>query len=1196
MRRLIITTAVLSAFLLAGVASASAETCTGCSPWWHLSSSSRPTYLQPTIVKGSSSPDHDGEIVVTAANIGDADADPEVEPITLTDKLPKGLKAVAIEGYVNEAVTLQYEYPLECSLESLSCTFTGENSDGAISVPPYGGLQMRIAVVLRPGAKSGEVNEAAVVGGGAPSDAVKQSLTVSANPPPFGVNTYEIRPENAGGSVDTQAGSHPFQLTATLGLNETYEEAFYTIFDKTLPFPEPVALTKDLHFKVPAGLIGNPAPFAQCKLADFLEEPGPNNVGLCPKQSVVGVARVVVTLPGVGGGDAIPFVQPLFTIEPAFGEPARFGFIVHGVPVLLDTSVRTGGDYGVTVSVNNISQIAGFISSEVTFWGVPGDPRHNLARGENCLLGAAEVADGDSVNDVSPCAPLGEATPPPLLALPTSCTGPLQTTMEADSWKEPQAVQSLANTEAMSALDGCNRLPFEPSIKVTPDGQAGSTPTGLNVNVHVDQESVLNGTSLAESDVRTIAVALPEGVAINPAGGDGLEACSSDPNDQPQTPGNLIGFKGFAEAPTEPGVSNLAFTPTVPGSTAALAAGETAPLEPGIDFCANASKIGEVTIHTPLLPNPVKGFVYLAAQEANPFGSLVAMYIVAEDPVSGTIVKLSGKVVLCKDAGEVIAGMTCQGLGQIISTFENNPQLPFEDAELHFFGGERAPLASPTRCGAYTTQASFAPWSGSEAVGASSTFDITSGPATTAHPGGTPCPGPLLPFNPTSTGGATNVNAGAFSPLTTTFSTESGEQNLQAVEAKLPPGLSGLLSSVELCREPQASLGTCGANSQIGETTVSVGFGGDPFTVKGGRVYITGPYNGTSECNTPGSNGCAPFGLSVVNPAKAGPFDLANTKNNHPECDCVLVRAKIEINPETAALTVTSDPPGSPDAIPTSIEGIPLEIQHVNITTTRSAFQFNPTNCNKMQVEATLHSAEGGVDTIRIPFQVTNCAALKFEPKFSVSTSGNTSRANGASLSVNVAYPKVPQGTDADIAKVKVELPKALPSRLTTLQKACTQTQFKADPAGCPPASVIGTAVVHTQLLPVPLTGPAYFVSNGHEAFPNLIMVLQGYGITIDLVGDTFISKSGITSSTFKTVPDQPFESFALSLQNGPHSALAANGDLCKKKLTMPTEFVAQNGAVIRQNTRIDVVGCPKAHKAKKKAKHHRKGRGAKKK
>jgi hypothetical protein len=954
---------------------------------------------------------------------------------------------------------------------------------------------------------------------------------------PFGMNTYEMRPEEEGGGPATQAGSHPFQLTTTLAFNETFAG-------------RPAAMPRDLHFKLPPGLIGNPEPFPRCTSAQFYASPE----SACPPSTVVGVARVAVRghVPGEnlqGGGsidEEIAAAMPLVNLEPLAGEPARFGFMVEPpfekIPVFLDTAVRTGGDYGVTVNVSSITQESEFLGSEVTFWGVPGDSRHDNARGIGCLFNAIRETIGEPP-DLT-CAALEAHHPPPLLSLPTSCTGRLLTSVEGDSWQQPGVFTSIGNTEPLPAMDGCNRLPFTPSIKVTPDATEGSRPMGLNVDVHVPQELTLNPSGLAESEVRDITVALPEGVAINPAGGDGLEACSE----------GLIGFEGFREFPSEPGVNGPAFSAALPGGPTG-----SEPLRPGVNFCSNGSKIGTVTIHTPLLPNALEGAVYLGAQEANPFGSLIAMYIVAQDPVSGTVVKLPGVVHLTSS-------------GQIVSTFEDTPQLPFEDAELHFFGGERAPLASPSRCGAYTTQAQYTPWSGPGVVEATSTFGVTSGP----H--GSACPGQSLPFSPSLTAGTTSVQAGGFSPFTMTMSRDDGQQSLQAISLHMPEGLSGLLTGVELCPEANANAGTCGANSQIGETTVSVGLGGDPFTVTGGKVFITGPYRG------------APLGLSIVNPAKAGPFDLEHTAANHPACDCLVVRAKLEVNPTTAAITVSSDNEG-PYRIPTILEGIPLEIKHVNVTIGRPGFIFNPTSCEKMQITGTLDSAEGASQSLSVPFQATNCATLGFAPKFAASTSAKTSRLNGASLNVKLTYPRTPFGSQANIARVKVELPKALPSRLTTLQKACTSEQFHKDPAGCPGASIVGHARAISPLVPVPLEGPAYFVSNGNESFPNLILVLQGYNVTIELVGDTFISKTGITSSTFKTVPDAPVGSFELNLPKGAYSALTANRNLCKEKLAMPTEFVAQNGAKIHEITPIAVTGCHQAQHAKQQK--HRGRRGA---
>jgi hypothetical protein len=554
--------------------------------------------------------------------------------------------------------------------------------------------------------------------------------------------------------------------------------------------------------------------------------------------------------------------------------------------------------------------------------------------------------------------------------------------------------------------------------------------------------------------------------------------------------------------------------------------------------CPDASKVATVEIKTPLLPNPLVGEVYLAAQDANPFGSLLALYIVAEDPVSGVLVKLAGQVALDPVSG------------RLVSTFKNTPQLPFEDLKLHFFGSARAPLSTPPLCGSYTTAASIAPWSGKAPAEPSSTFQITSGP------NGAPCADPR-PFAPGFQAGSTNLQAGAFTPFTLTMSRPDADQTLAGLSIQMPPGLSGDLSNVQLCPEPQASEGACPAASLIGHTVVSAGLGNAPFTVEGGQVFITGPYKG------------APFGLSILNPAKAGPLDLGY----------VVVRAKIEVDPTTAALHIVSDP------LPTIKDGIPLQIQHVNVTVERPEFTFNPTNCSPMKLTGTMTSTEGASASVATPFQVTNCATLAFKPGFAVSTSGKPSRANGASLDVKLTYP---QGSgQANIAKVKVELPKQLPSRLTTLQKACTEAAFDANPESCPAASKVGEAVANTPILAGGLAGPAYFVSHGGAKFPELIVVLKGEdGVTVDLHGETFISRQGITSSTFATVPDVPVGSFELRLPQGPYSALAANGNLCKQKLTMPTEFVAQNGASIHRSTKIAVTGCPKA----KKTRHKKKG------
>jgi hypothetical protein len=1081
--------------------------------WWHVEARPAPTSLP----RGG-----EGLIVLTVTNAGDTTIDAAANPVTIADVLPPALRAIeSTDGLRIEPNGAQGG--LECNRASLSCTVKE-------AIEPYASLIVQITLKgIAANAPSGEDNEATVTGGGMPPASLRRPLAVGDTPAPFGafgVEEYALTPENENGSPDVLAGSHPFQLTTTIALNQT---AKHTFEHEDLLEPAELGLVKDLDFRWPAGLIGNPTVLPRCTSAEFSTTRSVNSeaVNECPANTAVGVVALYFYEPSYLG--VVHVRVPLFNLEPQVGEPARFGFETHGAEVLIDTSIRTGDDYGVTVSVHDTTEAVEFLSSATTVWGVPGDPRHDQSRGWGCLYPRTGL----------PCAASEQSQPPPFLSLPTSCTGPLQTSVEADSWQETNDVLTAAPSQPMPALTGCNHLQFDPEIRVAADGQQASRPSGLRVDVHVPQEGQLNPAGLAQSNVEDIKVTLPEGVTLNPAGANGLEACSE----------GLVGYLPGESSPP----SELHFTSYLPGSAAALAAGEDAPLEPGVNFCPNAAKVGTVKITTPLLPNPLEGAVYLAAQNANPFGSLVAMYIFAEDPVSGSLVKLPGQVTLN------------QSTGQIESTFENTPQLAFEDAELHFFGGETAPLSTPAHCGAYTTHATFTPWSGSEPANSSSSFQITSGP------GGGPCPPSPLQFAPSLAAGTTNIQAGAFSALDTTIGREDGNQNLKAVTLHMPPGFTGLLSGVALCGEAQANAGTCGPESLIGHTTVSVGLGSDPYSVTGGEVFITGAYNGQGAC-TVGSPECAPFGLSIVNPAVAGPYNLGK----------VVVRAKIEIDPYTAALTITTDESG-PYAIPTILDGIPLQIKHVAVTIDRPGFTINPTSCAPMAVTGTMSSAENASAPLDVPFQVANCANLKLAPKFAVSTSGKTSKADGASLTAKLFEPNTPQGTEANIEKVKVDLPKELPSRLTTLQKACTSAQFEADPAGCPAASKIGYATVTTPLLPVPLSGPAIFVSHGGEAFPSLTIVLQGYGVTVDLVGTTFISKAGVTSTTFKTVPDTPFDAFQLTLQQGPYSALAANvsakakHSLCGQRLTMPTAFVGQNGAEIHQSTPISVTGCAKA-------------------
>ncbi len=681
------------------------------------------------------------------------------------------------------------------------------------------------------------------------------------------------------------------------------------------------------------------------------------------------------------------------------------------------------------------------------------------------------------------------AQPQAFLRTPTSCTGsPLAFGFETNSYVHPDT-WATANTTG-PRMAACDLVPFDPSVTVDPTGTATNSPTGVSVKLSLPQSRGSAGQQ--EADLKKAVVTLPEGMAINPSSADGLQACGD----------------------------------------AQLHLDSNTPAE-----CPDGSKIGTVLLHTQLIPNPIEGDVFLRTQNSSDpaSGEMFRMVIELRDDAHGLDFKIPGQI----SANPVT--------GRLTTTFDDNPQFPFEDISLRFKAGARAPLVTPVSCETQTTEANLYSWAEPDVpVHRSSSFALTSGPE------GTPCVA-RQGFNPSMDAGVSSVQAGGFTPFLVTFSRKDADQSMQRVSVKMPKGLLGSLVGLPLCPEAQANAGSCSQASEIGSVTAGAGAGPTPFYVTGGKVFMTGPYEG------------APFGLSVVVPAKAGPFDLG----------LVVVRAKVEVDVHTAQLTVTTDP------LPQIVGGVPVNLRLVNVTINRPNFTYNPTDCNPTAISGTMTGGQGAVAALSNRFQVTNCGALKFQPKFSVSTSGKTSRANGASLDAKLTYPKTGQGTQANIARVKVSLPKQLPSRLTTLQKACTAATFEANPAACPSASRIGTVRATTPVLPVPLSGPVYFVSHGGEAFPDLVVVLQGYGVTVDLVGTTFINKAGITSTTFKTVPDVPVGTFELKLPQGKFSALAANGNLCTSNLKMPTAFVAQDGAEIHQSTPIAVTGCPK-HKAKK--------------
>ena len=907
---------------------------------------------------------------------------------------------------------------------------------------------------------------------------------------------------------------------------------------------------KDITDDLPAGFAGDLVDTPTCPASLFLQ----NN---CPIATQVGITTQIAILKV---GERATYLQPVYNLAPEPGEVAKIGFNVNvEFHYVGDISVRAPGEGGPPCAASNTTACEAY-GLKTTFYNATG--------GLIDYDGFALTIWGVPANPIHDPLRFQEeggigtgsfghpanATEAPYFTNPTSCGASLQAELHVTSWQDPHESESPpAAAMGFGPIVGCDGLTMEPSLTAETTSDAAYSATGFNLDTTVPQ-TYDNAQGVATPTLKKEVVTLPEGMTLNPSSGAGLAACSE---------------AQYAEE-----------------GTRELTAQEK---EAG-HGCPNSSKLASVRIKTPSIEEEVTGSVFLATPYENPFkeeghpnGSLLALYLIARAGDRGVLVKAPGLVSLNRETG------------RITTTFDGLPPLPFSLATFAFNQGANAPLVTPATCGNYTVTAELTPYSDPEG--------LPLAPLIPPFPIDASCPsGNVPPFNPGVTAYPVHGNAGAYSPLYLKITRQDGEQEITGFSTQFPAGLTGNLSGVAKCSEAEVQRAreqtgveaettpACPQGSEIGYSIAEAGVG-SVLAQNPGKIYLGEKFEG------------APFSVVAVTAAHVGPFDLGT----------VVIHFPLVINRETAAVSI---PSGPSDQIPHIIKGIVVHLRNIRAYINREDFMINPTSCTPSTLAATVYGNGPAGNTVGVgdPFNATaNCQALRFEPKFTVSTAGKTSKANGASLNVKLTYPTNALGNDANIKQVKVELPVQLPSRLTTLQKACTKAQFDANPAGCPAASLVGQAKAITPILPVPLEGPAYFVSNGNEAFPNLIMVLQGDGVTIDLVGDTFISKTGVTSSTFKTVPDQPVSSFELELPEKQYSALAANTDLCKptktvtvkkkvtvkvkgrkkietkkvKKtepvsLTMPTEFVAQNGAVIHQTTAIGVTGCPKARPVKK--------------
>lgn len=824
-------------------------------------------------------------------------------------------------------------------------------------------------------------------------------------------------------------------------------------------------IVKDIEVELPPGLLGNPTTAAECSQSRLVRQAS-ESFGYGNCPAASQIGVVSITEPA----QAI-YPIPLYNLEPKPGVPATFGFNLIGSVVLLNAELRSDGDYGVTINVANISQSLSTLETTTTFWGNPSDPAHDPLR--LCDSGKAfgcGVASGEA-----------------FVTNPSDCSaGPLTTSGRADSWSHPGIYSTAAFNEDVNgvpmAVEDCKDVPFEPKVNIETTSTEAASPTGLDVELTMPQPQ--NPQGLGAAPLRRATVTLPEGMVVNPSSAAGLEACS----------------------PAQVGIGTKAPSACPPGS-----------------------KLATVEIETPLLEEKVPGAVYLAQQGSNPFGSLLAMYLVAELPERGVAVKLAGRVEADPQSGRLTVG------------FEDNPQLPFGSLRLRFPGGPRAALMNPPTCGAYSATARMSPWSAvdpenptpAETVSSTSTISVSTGP------GGAPCPSGG--FAPQFTAGTSNPLAGSHSPFLLGVSRGDGTQELSTIAATLPDGLLATLKGVPYCPDSalagisgaegtaaaQLSSPACPAASQVGTVVVGAGAGSDPFYLETGRAYLAGPYKG------------APLSLAIVTPALAGPFDLGN----------VLVRSALRVDPASAQVTAVSDP------LPRILHGIPLDLRDVRLSIDRPQFTLNPTSCDQMAVAATITGSDGATARPSSRFQAASCERLAFKPSLTLRLKGKTSRSSYQQLRAEL---KAKPG-QANIGKAAVTMPHSIFLAQEHIQTVCTRVQFAAD--ACPKGSIYGRARAVTPLLDQPLEGNVYLRANGGERkLPDLVADLRGQ-IRIELVGYIDSVNGGIRTR-FQNVPDAPVSKFVLNMKGGKKSLLVASRNLCQSKSRATVKMDGQNGKV----------------------------------
>jgi hypothetical protein len=799
----------------------------------------------------------------------------------------------------------------------------------------------------------------------------------------------------------------------------------------------------------------------------------------------------------------------VFNVVPPHGIAGEIAFSsgASGLVSLQFATVREDGSYGLNVLAPNLP--VGVSSVTETIWGTPADSGHDAERG-------AANAEGQGTGPIS-----SDAPPNAYLTMPANCdTAPLSI-VRADSMLDPgnfaealaPAIDAGGNPVPMS---GCEAVPFDPQISAAPTTKLTENPSGLDFSVDLPNQGLLDRKAVSETEPKKVVVTLPQGLTVNPSLAEGVGVCT-----EAQYAAEKI--------------------------TSSVGAG-----------CPQASKLGSVVAKTPLIEDQFEGAAYLAAPYANPFGTLSALYLVLRSPARGVIVKQAGRIEFDPKTG------------QITTSFDHLPPVPYSSFKFHFREGARAPLATPPACGTYVTTAKMTPFSAkgdAEALTATSAFEIDRGTD------GGACPsGGLPPFRPGLIAGSINNAAGRFSPFNVRLFRTDSEQELTRFSIKLPPGVVGKLAGVPFCPEAgiaQAKARTgihggaeeinspsCPAASEIGHSLAGAGVG-QSLAYAPGKLYLAGPYHGSA------------ISLVAITAAKVGPFDLGT----------VVIRQAFKVDPETGEVFI--DATGS-DPIPHIIKGIPVHARDIRAYTDRPNFVLNPSSCQRTSTASTLlgsgldfsSEADDRPVTVSTPFQAADCAALPFKPRLSLKLNGGTKRGAHPALKATLKMNGI---GEAGVRKAQVILPKSEFIENAHFNTICTRVLFKqgAHPGEkCPAGSVYGYAKAITPLLSEPLEGPVFLRSSEHQ-LPDVVVALHNGEIDVVLDGKVD-SVKGRLRNTFEATPDAPVSSVVLSLLGGKKGLFVNSTNLCKGTHRAEANFTGQNGKQWDKKPEVVATGCKK--------------------